>query len=101
MATLSHVEYITTDEHDPDTITWLASLLGLGEEWPGDRQFAIVCVTDDGSPIGYLTEDINYARMLEDSLQHGPVDLTAAVTAEKFPINRPGWPGHWMGIDEY
>ncbi|MDK0525020.1 hypothetical protein [Streptomyces sp. ML-6] len=98
-AAFSYVEYATAEEIGEDSITWMADLLGL-PEWPADRDFAIVCVTTVDGPAGYLTEDIDYARMLEEAHGKGiPLTLSDEITQKKFPINRPGWPGTWLGFD--
>ncbi|MEV6165799.1 hypothetical protein AB0L71_28570 [Streptomyces sp. NPDC052052] len=97
-ARLSHVEYATAEEIGEDNVSWMAELVGL-PNWPADRDFAIVCVTTSEGPVGYLAEDTNYARMLEEAHTMGlPLNLSDEVTKEKLPINRPGWPGDWIGI---
>ncbi|MFE6868288.1 hypothetical protein ACFVFS_17200 [Kitasatospora sp. NPDC057692] len=99
MATLSHIEYVTAEELSEDDVNWLGGLFGLGETWTED--FAVVCVIENGSPRSYLSLDIDYARMLEAAHEAGqPVELDATVTTEKLPVNRDGWPGHWMGFVE-
>lgn len=99
MTILSHVEYVTAEDLGEDDVPWLADLFSLGDSWTED--FAIVCTIEDTGPRGYLTLDLEYARMLEASQEAGiPVDLSPQVAAEKMPIHREGWPAHWLGFVE-
>ncbi|WP_435597013.1 hypothetical protein [Streptomyces anulatus] len=95
----SHVEYATVDEVGEDFIAWMAGLVGI-PDWSEGREFAVVCVTTPDGPVGYLTTDIEYARMLEESQQAGTsLELSDEVAQEKLPINRSGWPGDWIGLN--
>ncbi|MFD3999796.1 hypothetical protein [Streptomyces rubiginosohelvolus] len=97
--TFSHVEYATADEIGEDFIGWMAGLVDI-PNWPAGKEFAIACVTTAEGPVGYFTEDVEYARMLEKSQQAGmPLTLSDEVAMAKFPYNRFGWPGDWIGLN--
>ncbi|MFF3547029.1 hypothetical protein ACFYXD_34980 [Streptomyces platensis] len=97
MARLSidHVEYLLAEEIGADEVTWNAELIGLSG-WDGS-DFAMLAVVRDGEPWTYLSDDIDYVRMLDQAGTDGiPVELTHDIAAAKLPINRPGWPSEWM-----
>lgn len=99
--TFSHVEYATADEIGEDSLAWMAGLVGI-PNWPAGKEFAIVCVTTADGPVGYFTEDVEYARMLEQSQREGAaLNLADEVATAKFPYNRAGWPGDWIGLNEH
>lgn len=97
MATIERIEYVIADELGDDTVTWIAETLAGLEDWDG-RDFALLAVTepipgrDEHAVRTYLTEDIDWARMLEAASQAGqPITLSPEVAAEKLPVYREGW----------
>lgn len=95
----SHVEYATADEIGEDSVSMIADHVGLSGR-PEGRDFAVVCLTTAEGKVGYLTDDIEYARMLEAAHENGlPINLSDEVAQTKLPINRPGWPATWLGFD--
>lgn len=92
---LSHVEYLTRDEIGEDDVAWLAELFDL----PPTGEYAFLCAVDAQGQITFMTEDIDYARLLDEAAADGPIELSAEVATEKLPLNRRGWPGSWMGLE--
>lgn len=96
----SHVEYATVDEIGEDSLVWMAGLVGI-PNWPAGKEFAIVCVTTADGPVGYFTEDVEYARMLKRSQEVDlPLEISDEVAKARFPYNRAGWPGDWIGLNQ-
>ncbi|MFF9787220.1 hypothetical protein [Streptomyces nigrescens] len=92
---INHVEYLVAEEIGADEVTWNAETAGLSG-WDGS-DFAMLAVIRDGQAWTYLSDDIDYVRMLDQAGTDGiPVDLTREIASEKLPINRPGWPSEWM-----
>jgi hypothetical protein len=95
------VNYIDPVDHGAEYVTTVAHVVGF-PTWDG-RPLALVSIVIPEGSAGaeegwtFATDDTEYVRFLEDSLQAGAVITHGIdVLTAKFPVRRRGWPGDWM-----